>query len=96
VTVKRLKRFVPVPVERVALPRCEYDCTSNLDWRERVHREGRSGVYGPNSQTARYMAGRLMQCTYDGVVEIDGVPLCRRHAGFVVLDKYLAGEIVDT
>lgn len=86
--VKRLKRFVPVPVERPKLERCEYDCTSNPDWREYVHRN-------PGRNNGKYASGRMMQCTFDGVVEIDGKPYCRKHAGFIALDKWLEGKLVE-
>lgn len=58
--VKRLKHFVPVPVERPKLDRCEYDCTSNPDWREHAHQNAR------NWKNGRYATGRVMQCTFDG------------------------------
>lgn len=86
--IEQLKRFVPIPVERPVLPRCEYDCTSNPDWREFMHSE-------PGRGRGKYAAGRVMQCTFDGVVKIDGTPYCRKHAGFIVLDKWLTGKLVE-
>ncbi len=37
---------------------------------------------------------RVDQCTRHAVVELDGVPMCRRHAGQEVLNLYLAGDLV--
>lgn len=83
--VEQLKEFLPVPVRRPRLPRCEHRVVTNMGWREAMHREGRG----------RYAEGDPDQCTRDAVVKVDGVPMCRRHAGQVVLDKWLSGKLVE-
>lgn len=87
-TVEVLLRFGQTVLYKPELPRCEHSVSLYhhlLEWRQRAHREGRG----------RYGEGRVDQCTRDAVVRVDGVPLCRRHAGQVVLDQYIAGDLID-
>lgn len=35
------------------------------------------------------------QCTHNAVLEVDGTPLCSRHAGILVIDKYLNGDLIE-
>lgn len=81
-TVRRLKRF---PEERPippATPRCDHTVQV-----ESAHAmKWRRDRYGEN----------FARCTRDSVVEIDGRNLCRLHAGHVVLDMYLSGELAPS
>ena len=77
----------PVPVKRV---RCDADVNINSDygrgWREHKVEKGDKRYAG---------SSRVAQCTFNAVVEIDGVPMCRRHAGQVVLAMYVNGDLVE-
>ncbi len=38
---------------------------------------------------------RVDQCTHNAVVELDGKPLCRRHAGMMLLDELVRNSTID-
>lgn len=84
-SVKQTRRFPQSdgstyqPVPRT--PRCQHNVQMNGDYSQ----SWRKNRYGDNWQ----------KCTFPSVVEIDGKHYCRRHGGQIVLDKYIAGEIVD-
>lgn len=82
--------FLTPPSQPIKKVRCDADVTMNSDyggkWRESMVREGK-GRYSGNA--------RVEQCTFNAVVEINGVPMCRRHAGQVVLSMYVNGDLVE-
>lgn len=82
--------FLTPPPAPVIRTRCNADVNMNSDygagWRESMVKEG-SGRYAGSS--------RVAQCTFNAVVEINGVPMCRRHAGQVVLGMYINGDLVE-
>lgn len=90
-TFKLLKPFTnPVPFAPIPKrPQCEADVQLNgrhdAEWRQDMHKK----------KLRSYGHGRFQQCTRPSVIEIDGVPTCRIHAGNKVLDTYVKGEIVD-
>lgn len=90
-SVKVLKPFTnPVPfVPTTKRPQCEADVRLNgshdTEWRQDMHQK----------KIRSYGNGRFQQCTRQAVVEIDGIPMCRIHAGNKVLDQYVAGELVN-
>lgn len=70
--------------------RCNADVLMNSDyggrWREQAVKKG----------VRRYSRSeRVAQCTFNAVVEVDGVPMCRRHAGQAALDKWIDGELIE-
>lgn len=85
----RLLRPVPQqPPVPLPMPRCE----ASVDMTTQHMREWRAEM--KLKKKGRYGEGRVDQCTRDALVELDGKPLCRRHAGQQVLDLYLSGELV--
>lgn len=82
--------FLTPTAQPVIKVRCDADVNMNSDygnqWREHMVKEG-AGRYAGNS--------RVAQCTFNAVVEIDGTPMCRRHAGQVVLAKWINGELTE-
>ena len=77
----------PAQVEKV---QCCADVMENSDygksWREQMVKK----------KIRRYSKSeRVMQCIFNAVVEIDGVPMCRRHAGVVALNLWVNGLLIE-
>ena len=82
----KARRLHPWPdgTPRAARPLCAADVALTGQWQEdcRTHWHAKGA--------ARYRRlERPAQCTFPAVVELDGVPYCRRHAGQIVLDALL-------
>lgn len=77
----------PTPPSKVM---CQADVKVTGAWQEQTRAEWhKKGV-------RRYRGTeRPSQCTFDAVVEVDGLPMCRRHAGQVVLEKFIKGELAE-
>lgn len=92
-TFKLITQQIPVPPgmwePKPPRPQCEADVQMVPGW----HESWRAEMHAKKIRS--YGSGRVSQCTYPSVIEIDGVPMCRKHAGFKVLDMYVKGEIVD-
>lgn len=90
-TFKVLAPFTPtVPwTPKPKRPQCEADVQMVGDWAASWRTEMHA------KRIRSYGEGRVSQCTCPSVVEIDGVPMCRKHAGYRVLDMYIDGKIVD-
>ena len=82
-TNRRLRSPSYDPAPPNVVPRCDADVLSlshhARGWRKDAHEK----------KYARYGEGRPTQCTRDGVVLLDGRPLCARHAGIVALARVL-------
>lgn len=83
-SVKKLRPLPGEPVPFRSTPRCcgtvSVQTEHEKQWRERRYNQGSIGVF---------------QCTRPSLVEIDDKPYCRMHGAFIVLNKYIAGELVE-
>lgn len=71
-------------------PRCQADVQMVGDWAWQWR------TNAVEKRLRRYSGvERVTQCTHSATVEIDGVPMCRRHAGQLVLERYIKGDLVD-
>lgn len=82
-TIQQLKRIPGQPETFVRTPRCEA-IVSKASTFEQEWREGR---YGPSPQP--------FQCVRPSVVRIDEKCYCRAHAGYLVLDMWIKGKLVE-
>jgi hypothetical protein len=82
--MSEVRQLRPPLKPRSRLPQCQHEVIDQLqrpEWRAR-----------------RYSIGvddKLWQCRRESAVEVDGKPLCRIHAGLVLLDNALRAEPVD-
>jgi hypothetical protein len=66
-------------------PTCQHGVTLVGDWANKF----RADVFEKKSRRYRHI-DRVDQCTFPAKVYVDGVPMCRRHAGHLALDYLLA------
>lgn len=78
----RLLRAPPPPVPYTRTPRC----CAEIKVQNESERRWRERRYG----------AATFQCAYPSVVELDGRPLCGRHAGEETLAMYLDGRLART
>lgn len=84
--VKQLAAW-PVTGQPQPRPLCQHDVQMIGDWARSCRQDFH------DKKLRRYKhTDRPSQCTFLAVVEIDGVPLCRRHAGQIALDHLLASQ----
>lgn len=79
-TIEQLKRFPQQPVQTVQLPRCDAITSAEPG-------------HAQQWRTKRF--GDPVRCSRGSVVKLDGKHYCRIHAGFAVLELYLAGKLVS-
>ena len=81
-SIKPLKRIVIPPPPPPPTPQCCVHIappTHNKTWRQKR--------YGDKGDHTR--------CQRESVVAINGKHYCRMHGGFIALDKWLKGELIE-
>jgi hypothetical protein len=74
----------------VQRPICQANVQVIGDWAKQYRLEAHAKKVRRHALT-----DRPGQCTFAAVVELDGVPMCRRHAGMVALDHLLKNPEKD-